>query len=185
MPPQRRHCADFSGAGATAKTITVHTTTATMLKRYAPASVRFDAAQPAPIDAIHAGDQLRARGAKNAEGTEIAAEEVVSGSFRNISGTIASRCGQLDAGRSRIWRQRSRSPSTSQRTRRCGGCRIAWRMMLAARLKGRPTGGAARSTQHGGAFIPRAAAETGKSRQRSLGHGASNGRLRAETRNKC
>jgi hypothetical protein len=79
-----------SGFGATAKTVTVHTTKATILKRYAPASVRFDAAQPAPIDAIHAGDQLRARGTKNADGTEIDAEEVVSGTFRNISGTISS-----------------------------------------------------------------------------------------------
>jgi hypothetical protein len=79
-----------SGSGATAKTITVHTTQATMLKRYAPASVSFDAALPAKIDAIHAGDQLRARGVKNADGTEIAAEEVISGTFRNISGTISS-----------------------------------------------------------------------------------------------
>ena len=30
-----------SGAGATAKTITVHTSKATVLKRYAPASVRL------------------------------------------------------------------------------------------------------------------------------------------------
>jgi hypothetical protein len=79
-----------SGAGAAAKTITIHTTKTTMLKRYAPASVRFDDAQPAPLDAIHAGDQLRARGVKNADGTQIDAEEVVSGSFRNISGTIVS-----------------------------------------------------------------------------------------------
>jgi hypothetical protein len=79
-----------SGAGVMAKTITVHTAKATMLKRYAPASVRFDEAQPAPIDAIHAGDQLRARGEKNADGSEITAEEVVSGSFRNIAGTITS-----------------------------------------------------------------------------------------------
>jgi Domain of unknown function (DUF5666) len=79
-----------TGAGATAKTVTVNTTKATILKRYAPDSVRFDQAQPAPIDAIHSGDQLRARGTKNADGTEIAAEEVVSGSFRNISGTISS-----------------------------------------------------------------------------------------------
>ncbi|MDR3751907.1 MAG: DUF5666 domain-containing protein [Terracidiphilus sp.] len=79
-----------SGAGATAKTITVHATTATVLKRYAQASVRFDQAQVAPIDAIHAGDQLRARGAKNADGTEIQAEEIISGGFRNVSGTIAS-----------------------------------------------------------------------------------------------
>ena len=79
-----------SGSGATAKTITVHTTKATTLKRYAPASARVDAALPAPIDAIHAGDQLQARGSKNADGTEIAAEEVVSGSFRNIAGTVVS-----------------------------------------------------------------------------------------------
>lgn len=79
-----------SGIGATARTITVRTTKTTMLKRYAPASVSFDAAQPAPIDAIHPGDQLRARGTKNADGTQIDAEEVVSGTFRNISGTITS-----------------------------------------------------------------------------------------------
>ena len=79
-----------SGSGSTAKTITVHTTSASMLKRYAPASVRFDAALPAPIDAIHAGDQLRARGTKNADGTSIDAVEVVSGTFRNISGTVSS-----------------------------------------------------------------------------------------------
>jgi hypothetical protein len=79
-----------SGAGPAAKTISVHIGKATILKRYAPASVRYDAALPAPIDAIHAGDQLRARGEKNADGSEIAAEEVISGTFRNISGTIAS-----------------------------------------------------------------------------------------------
>ena len=79
-----------SGSGATAKTITVHTTKTSILKRYAPASVQFDVVMPAPIEAIHAGDQFRARGNKSADGTEIAAEEAVSGTFRNISGTIAS-----------------------------------------------------------------------------------------------
>jgi len=79
-----------SGSGATAKTITVHTTSATTLKRYAPASVSFDAAVSAPISAIQAGDQLRARGTKNADGTSIDAVEVVSGTFHNISGTVLS-----------------------------------------------------------------------------------------------
>jgi len=79
-----------SGLGATAKTITVHTTKATVLKRYAPASVRYDEANPATIDAIHVGDQLRARGTKSADGTGLAAEETVSGSFRNIAGTVVS-----------------------------------------------------------------------------------------------
>jgi hypothetical protein len=79
-----------AGAGASAKTITIRTTPSTILKRYAPASVRYDLAKVAPLDSIHAGDQLRARGAKNADGTEITAEEAVSGSFRNVSGLIGS-----------------------------------------------------------------------------------------------
>jgi len=79
-----------SGTGATAKTITVNTSKTTILKRYAPASVSYDAATLAPIDAIHPGDQLKARGAKSADGNQIAAEEVVSGTFRNISGAISS-----------------------------------------------------------------------------------------------
>jgi hypothetical protein len=85
-----------SGAGTTAKTVTVHTTPATILKRYAPGSVRYDKAQPAPLGALHPGDHLHARGTKSADGSEITADEVVSGSFRNIAGTIAS----LDAANS-------------------------------------------------------------------------------------
>ena len=79
-----------SGAGPALKIIQVHVGKSTVLKRYAPASVRFDLATPAPIDAIQVGDQLRARGTKNPDGTEIDAAEVVSGSFRNISGVVAS-----------------------------------------------------------------------------------------------
>ena len=79
-----------SGTGATAKTITVNTTKATVLKRYAPASISYDAATVAAIDAIHPGDQLKARGTKSADGNQIASEEVVSGTFRNISGAISS-----------------------------------------------------------------------------------------------
>jgi hypothetical protein len=79
-----------TGAGATAKTVTVHLTRSTVLKRYADGSVRYDEAKPAPVDAIQPGDQLRARGQKSPDGTEITADEVISGSFRNIAGTITS-----------------------------------------------------------------------------------------------
>jgi hypothetical protein len=77
-----------NGAGSTAKTTIIHTTKTSVLKRYAPASVRFDEAKVAPIDTIHAGDQLRARGTKNAAGTEITADETISGTFRNLSGLV-------------------------------------------------------------------------------------------------
>jgi len=138
-----------SGAGATARTITVNTTEATMLKRYAPDSVRFDAALPAPITAILAGDQLRARGTKNADGTQIAAEEVVSGSFRNVSGTILS----LDAASSTLVVKdlSTKKPLTIRITPDAQMRRLPEVMarMLAARLKG-GTGGGAASTQRGG-----------------------------------
>jgi hypothetical protein len=52
--------------------------------------VKFDDAKPAPLDQINAGDQLRARGARSADGGELTAEEIVSGSFRNIAGTISA-----------------------------------------------------------------------------------------------
>jgi hypothetical protein len=72
------------------KSIAVHTTKATALRRYAPNSIKFDDAKVAPIDQIKPGDQLRARGTKNPDGTEIAADEVVSGTFRNLAGAITA-----------------------------------------------------------------------------------------------
>jgi hypothetical protein len=130
-----------SGAGATAKTVTVQTAKATVLRRYSPTSVRFDDAQPAPIDAIHPGDQLRARGTKNADGTSIAAEEVVSGSFRNISGVVVS----VDAAGSTfvVKDLASKKPVTVRVTADAQMRRLPDRMaqMLAARLKGGTGGG--------------------------------------------
>jgi len=79
-----------TGAGPAMKTVTVHVGKSTALKRYAPNSISFADAQPAPLDAIKAGDQFRAKGQKNADGSEIDASEVVSGSFRNISGTVSA-----------------------------------------------------------------------------------------------
>ena len=129
-----------TGAGSTAKTVTVHITKTTMLKRYAPASVRFDAAQPAPLDAILAGDQLRARGQKNADGSEIQAEEVVSGTFRNISGTITS----LDAAGSTfvVKDLATKKPVTIHIGAEAQMRRLPDRMavILAARLKGTSSG---------------------------------------------
>jgi hypothetical protein len=72
------------------KNLTVHLSKDTILRRYAPDSVKFDDAKPAPLDQIKPGDQLRARGSRNTDGTELTAVEVVSGTFRNISGTISA-----------------------------------------------------------------------------------------------
>jgi hypothetical protein len=79
-----------TNAMGVAKDVTVQTSKQTVLRRYAPNSVKFDEAAPAPIDQIKVGDQLRARGTRNADGTKLAADEVVSGTFRNIAGTVST-----------------------------------------------------------------------------------------------
>jgi co-chaperonin GroES (HSP10) len=75
---------------AGSKSVVVRTTKNTILRRYAATSVKFDDARIAPLDEVKVGDQLRARGAKNEDGSELAAEEVVSGTFRNLAGTITA-----------------------------------------------------------------------------------------------
>jgi hypothetical protein len=70
--------------------VVVKTTKDTSFLRYAPNSVKFSEAQKGTIDQIKPGDQLRARGARSADGKELTAEEVISGTFRNIAGTINS-----------------------------------------------------------------------------------------------
>jgi hypothetical protein len=79
-----------TGTGASAKTIAIHTTKNTVLRRYAPDSVQFDDAKPAALDQIKPGDQVRARGTKSADGSEFAADEIVSGTFRNLAGIITA-----------------------------------------------------------------------------------------------
>ena len=79
-----------SGSLGASRTIALHVDKNTILRRYAPGSVKFDDARPAPLTEIQAGDQLRARGTRSADGNELTAEEVVSGSFRNIAGTITA-----------------------------------------------------------------------------------------------
>ena len=72
------------------KTVAIHLSKDTILRRYASDSIKFDDAKPAPLDQIKPGDQLRARGARTADGSELTAEEIVSGTFRNIAGTISA-----------------------------------------------------------------------------------------------
>jgi co-chaperonin GroES (HSP10) len=78
--------------------VTIHISKSTIIRRYSPDSVKFDDAKPGTLDQINAGDQLRARGDRSTDGTELTADEVVSGTFRNIAGTVAS----TDAGNNTI-----------------------------------------------------------------------------------
>jgi len=72
------------------KTIAVNITPKTVFRRYAPDSVKFDDAKPSSLDQVKSGDQLRALGTRSADGSTVDAEEIVTGSFRNIAGTVNS-----------------------------------------------------------------------------------------------
>jgi hypothetical protein len=75
---------------ASGKSIIIHTSPETAIRRYAPDSVKFDDAKPGTLDQIKPGNQLRARGTKNADGSEFTAQAIVSGTFRDIAGTVVS-----------------------------------------------------------------------------------------------
>jgi len=72
------------------KSIAVNITPKTVFRRYAPDSVKFDDAKPSSLDQVKSGDQLRALGTRSADGSTVDAEEIVTGSFRNIAGTVNS-----------------------------------------------------------------------------------------------
>ncbi len=72
------------------KPVIIHSSPNTIIRRYAQDSVKFDDAKPSTLAAIHAGDQLRARGERSANGGELTADEIVSGAFRNIAGMVSS-----------------------------------------------------------------------------------------------
>jgi len=58
--------------------------------RYAPDSVKYSEAKASSIAEIKPGDMLRALGDKAADGTTLAAEEIVSGAFQTRAGTVKS-----------------------------------------------------------------------------------------------
>jgi len=130
------------------KQITIHTTKDTILRRYAPDSVKFDDAKTSTLAAIQPGDQLRARGDRSADGTEFAAEEIVTGAFRNISGTIVS----VDAGGNSVTVMDlvTKKPVVVRFTANSKLVKLAPQMaqMIAVRLKG-PSGDAQQQSDAG------------------------------------
>jgi hypothetical protein len=133
------------------KNIVIHASQTTVIRRYVPDSVKFDDAKPGTLKEIHPGDQVRARGDRNADGSEVTAEEIVSGSFQNVAGTVNS----VDASSSTLSVQDLLSKKTvlvkvtADSQVRHLPPEMAQR--IAARLKGAAAGGAAASGPGAGA----------------------------------
>ena len=72
------------------KKIAVETQSSTVYRRYANGSVKFADAVVGTRDQIQVGDQLRARGDKAPDGSSIKADEIVTGAFENLAGTVTA-----------------------------------------------------------------------------------------------
>jgi len=145
------------------KAVAIHVLKDTILRRYAPDSVKFDDAKPAPLDQIKPGDQLRARGSRSADGLDLTADEIVSGTFRNIAGTISA----LDASAGTITVQdlASKKPITVKITAESQVRKLPPPMAqrIAARLKGTSSEGPSSTSSSNGAGAPRSGAQSASS----------------------
>jgi hypothetical protein len=69
-------------------TVTLTPKDKAIFRRYAENSVKFSEAKPSSLSEISAGDMLRALGDRGADGTTFTAEEVVTGAFQTVAGTV-------------------------------------------------------------------------------------------------
>lgn len=72
------------------KPLVIALATDAVLRRYAPDSVKFSDAKPSTLAELKIGDQVRALGTKSDDTRRFTAEQLVSGSFRNLAGTVIS-----------------------------------------------------------------------------------------------
>jgi hypothetical protein len=77
------------GAGG-AKSLIITPGPNAQIRRYTPESIKFTDAKPSTLAEIKTGDQVRALGDKSEDGAKMTAQEIVSGSFRELAATILS-----------------------------------------------------------------------------------------------
>lgn len=70
------------------KPVVIAAGSGTKYRRYAANSVKFSEAKSGKFTDIAVGDQVRALGEKSADGSRFTPEEIVSGSFQTLTGTI-------------------------------------------------------------------------------------------------
>ena len=90
LNPEKKDITLRTNLGASSNnTITAVAAEGGTFRRYS-GSVKFKDARISSFAELKVGDQLRALGEKNADGTRYVAQEIVSGTFRTITGKIVS-----------------------------------------------------------------------------------------------
>lgn len=70
--------------------VVIAATDTTQFRRYAPDSIKFDDAKSSTLAELKVGDQLRALGERSPDGARFTPQEVVSGTFRTLLGTVTA-----------------------------------------------------------------------------------------------
>jgi hypothetical protein len=74
-----------------AQAVVIPVTDKVLIRRYPPDTIpKYSEARASKFEEVKVGDQLRALGDKNADGTRLTAEEVVFGTFKIVGGTVTS-----------------------------------------------------------------------------------------------
>jgi hypothetical protein len=90
LKPETKEITISSRAMAGQQSLIIPVTDKVEMRRYAPDSIKFADAKPATFDELKIGDQLRALGERNPEGTAFKAEKVVTGAFKTVAGVITA-----------------------------------------------------------------------------------------------
>lgn len=90
LKPETKEITISSRTGAAQQSMIIPVSDKVEMRRYAPDSIKFADAKTAKFDELKVGDQLRALGDRNAEGTQFTAEKVVTGAFRNVAGVVTA-----------------------------------------------------------------------------------------------
>jgi len=90
LNPDTKEISLMMRAPGSERPIVIPVTDTVTLRRYAPDSVKFSDARPSSFSELKVGDQIRALGDKNPDGTRFTPEEIVSGSFRMVGGPIVA-----------------------------------------------------------------------------------------------
>ena len=93
--------------GRDSKTLTIDASSADF-RRYAPDSTNFADAKPSSLAEVQPGDTIRVLGDRTEDGTRVKAEEIVSGAFETIAGTVIS--ADAASGEVRITNLRNKKP---------------------------------------------------------------------------
>lgn len=72
------------------KTMVITPAPKALIRRYTPDSIKFEEAKPSTLAEIKVGDQVRALGDKSEDGGKLTAQEIVSGSFKEIAAQVIS-----------------------------------------------------------------------------------------------